>query len=246
MDRKEFRRRFLLRLVGHPATLLPIGGGVTALLAAWAADLSGATVFGGLVAIVVGIGITCTRFATQGAQVAREVEMQAAQRQASATEAALEHLRARLASDRDTRDERLFDELRELVRAFRQDKMWTARTTQVSASEITTGVEQLFTACTKKLEDAFTLLTTVRGLGVEAARASLLAQREQMLTEVEASVRELAGLLTSVYTLGEGKDVTADTARVRGDLHRTLEVARQVDQRLRGSGKPYDEKEFES
>lgn len=231
MDRKTFRQKFALRLAGHPVTILPLLGGATALCLGWAVSAPSA-MFAGVAGIVIAAGALVTRAGFLGKQIAQQLNSELQEQEHLNTEAALDRFRAKLASDNDTRDERLLDQLRELVRAFKRNSTWASRVNPVSVAEISGGVEELFRACVKKLDDAFELLGTARTSPVSAVRRALEQQRKQILDEVEASAEQLAELLTSVYTLGTGSDVRRATTDVQGQLQRSLEVARRVDEQM--------------
>ena len=232
MDRTTFRKKFALRLASHPVTVLPFLGGLTAMGAGWAGILPATAIFAGVVGVVVGIGALVTRAGILGEKIARQLHEELQARDHDATEVALDALRARLASDRDTRDEKMLDQLRELAKIFKRNTEWMSRINPVSAAEITGGVEELVRTCIQKLQDAFRLLETVRDLSTSPVRQALVDQRERMLTEVEASIAELTELLTGVYTLGTGRDASAETTRVRGQLKQSLDIARKVEEQM--------------
>lgn len=232
MDRTTFRKKFALRLASHPVTVLPFLGGLTAIGAGWAGMLPATAIFAGVVGVVVGVGALVTRAGLLGHQIAQKLHEELLARDHDATEAALDALRERLASDKDTRDERMLDQLRELARIFKKNTEWMSRINTVSAAEITSGVEELVRTCIQKLQDAFRLLETVRDLSISPVRQAIVDQRERMLTEVATSIRELTELLTGVYTLGARGDASTETTRVRGQLRQSLDIARRVDAQL--------------
>lgn len=231
MDRREFRRRLALRLAVHPVTLLPTLGGATALLFGWAIGAP-LVVFGGIAGLAVAIGALATRAGILGEQIARGLHEELQEKAHEASEAALDALRERLASDHDTRDERMLDQLREISAAFKRDTGWAARVNPVSAAEISSGVEELVRTCVKKLQDAFTLLQTARDLTNSPVRAAVMQQRELVLEEVAASIAELTEFLTGVYTLGMKGDAGAETVQVRDRLRQSLDVARKVEEAM--------------
>lgn len=231
MDRSQFVKKCWLRLAGHPVTILPTMGGATALLLGWAVGAP-LVVFGGIAGLLVAGGALITRSILVGDTIAEEVHAELRVKEHDATEAVLDALRAKLASDRDTRDERMLDQLRELGRVFKERTDWASRINTVSAAEITGGVEELVQTCVRKLDDAFKLLQTARDLSNSPVREAVLKQREQILEEVAASIAELTELLTGVYTLGTGADVRADTTSVRNRLRKNLEIAKRVEERM--------------
>ena len=235
MDRATFRKKFALRLASHPVTVLPFLGGLTVIGAGWAGMLPATAIFAGIVGVVAGVGALVTRAGLLGGKIARQLHEELQAKDHDATEAALDALRERLASDRDTRDEKMLDQLRELARVFKRDTRdtgWTSRVNPVSAAEITGGVEELVRTCIQKLQDAFRLLETVRDLSISPVRQTLVDQRERMLEEVADSIRELTELLTGVFTLGTGRDVGAETSHIRGRLKQSLDIARRVEEQM--------------
>lgn len=234
MDRNQsqFVRKCWLRLVGHPVAVLPTMGGATALLLGWATSAP-TVIFGGLAGLGVAVAVVVTRGLLVGDKIADEVRAELRVKEHDATEAALDALRKRLAEDKDTRDERMLDQLRELARAFNKRPEWASRINAVSAAEITSSVEELVRTCVQKLDDAFKLRRTADDMSSSPARDVLIAQREKMLREVAESIRELTELLTGVYTLGTGEDVGADTSSVRQQLRKSLDIAKRVEERMK-------------
>ncbi|MDP3767310.1 MAG: hypothetical protein Q8S13_04795, partial [Dehalococcoidia bacterium] len=149
-------------------------------------------------------------------------------------EGALDALRRRLAQDDDPRDEELLDQLRQLTAAFAENTAWRERVNAISAAEIAEGVEDLFQTCVRKLDEAFTLLTTANGLPVTEAQRVLHETRERMLNEVVESVNAIAEHLTSVYTLGTEEHGEGETVQVRQRIQQSLDIARKVEDRLSG------------
>ncbi|MFH1098753.1 MAG: hypothetical protein V1723_02450 [Candidatus Uhrbacteria bacterium] len=235
MDRAEFRKRLALRLAVSPGTVLPFVGGVSALIAAWTFDLSSIVSFGGIVAMLVGIGVLATRVSIHGATIARDLDAELRQQAEWSAEQTLDQLRRRLQADHDPRDEELLDALRDLVGVFRKEAHWVERVNAVSAQEIREKVEELFRMCVRKLEAEFSLSATAQTLRVAEAKNSLLAQRERLIGEVQESVKVLTTLIAGVYQLGTRGNVDEETARIREELQRSLEVARRVEEELEGS-----------
>ncbi|MDO8622021.1 MAG: hypothetical protein Q7R80_02220 [bacterium] len=230
-NRSQFVRKCWLRLAGHPVTILPTMGGATALLLGWAVGAP-AVVFGGIAGLGIAVGALVTRGLLVGGKIAEEVHAELRTKAHDATEAALDELRKKLASDNDTRDERMLDQLREFARMFKKDTGWIERINRVSAAEITSGVEELVRTCVQKLDDAFKIRKTADDMSISPVRDVLKQQREVILAEVATSIQELTELLTGVFTLGTGRDVSADTSRVRGRLKQALTIAKRVDERM--------------
>ncbi len=232
MDRATFRKKFALRLASHPVTVLPFLGGLTVIGAGWAGMLPATAIFAGVVGVVVGVGALVTRAGLLGTQIARQLHEELQAKDHDATEAALDALRREFAQDDDPRDEKMLDQLRELARVFKRDTEWIKRVNAVSAAEITSGVEELVRISIQKLQDAYRILRTVDDLSSSPVRQPFVEQRERLLGEVKTHIRELTDHFTGVFTLGTGRDVGAETTRIRNRLQESLDVARKVEEAM--------------
>ena len=57
----NIKKKVYLDVFASPGTLLPVAGGITAMLAAWATNGNPALLFAGIAGVLVGAGVTATR-----------------------------------------------------------------------------------------------------------------------------------------------------------------------------------------
>lgn len=237
MDRQAFRRKFLLRLASSPVTLIPSLGGLTALVAAWTFDLSALVAFGSIAAILIGVGTFLTRWATGTDHVAKAALADLEREVAGERERALDALEHRLVRETtETRDEDLLRDLRELQGAFRESRGWWEGTNPHTLLQILGSVEELFTSCVRLLERSLELASRAAKLRTRATKLELAKRRTEMLNEVERSVKKLGEILAGVESLAtKSRDDGADQVRrLREELDQHLEIARRVEERMRG------------
>ncbi|KPJ86118.1 hypothetical protein AMJ57_00520 [Parcubacteria bacterium SG8_24] len=234
LERREFKRKFMIRLLASPLTLIPLLGGATLLIAQWAFGFaSGPLAFVGLTGVLAGIGSCVTRFLTGSERVGREVLDELERETERGRQRALDDLGTRLQGDGDPRTERLLGDLRELTRAFKEDDSWSADVGTLSSFDIISGVDRLFQGCVRALERSVRLAETAGRLNVPEARRSILDKRERLIAEVGKSVERLGGILVQVQALSVEKDSDSSALQeLRDELDRNLEVARKVEEQI--------------
>ena len=108
------KRKILLDIFASPGTVLPIAGGITALLASWAVGGQSALNFAGVVGILGGFGIFASRLILGLEKITRDAYDHVMDKQKRSQEAALEHLQNRLETDEDPRTQVCLRDLRSL------------------------------------------------------------------------------------------------------------------------------------
>lgn len=230
---QRFRQKFLLRLATSPITLVPAVGGLTAMLASWGLDLPGAVAFAGLASVLVAAGTFLTRIVTQDEANAKAALEEVEQEMEREREAALDDLERRLSSDNDPRDESLLRDLRALATALRSRDLWPAAFSTHTTVDIMSGVEQLFALCVSSLERELRLLQIAAKMTTDAARAPILARREQILADIGRSIEQLSRILTHLQGMhSEGSD-SAELQRIQQELDQSLEIAARVEERMK-------------
>jgi hypothetical protein len=231
-SKRRFRRKYLTRLAASPATLGPLVGGISAALAAWGLDLSSLVAFGGIAAALAGIGVFLTRLAVPSEAQAKEAAAEVERELAAARDAELDALYERLAADPDPRDERLLADLRTMVDALKDPDLWPENLTAQSTVDITAGVDELFASCVASLERSLALIRLGRKMTTREAREPIRVEREQILEEVGASLRQLSAILTRIQTLRRPGAAPVELGRIRQELDQSLEVAARVEERM--------------
>ena len=240
----EVKRKIYLDLFAAPTTILPIVGGLTALMGSWAFGGNAPLTFAGVAGVLGGLGIFASRIIfgleklVQGA--AAHVQEQERKKQI----ASLRNLDARLQADNDARTERLLRQLWHLYETIQSD----VRDGKISlaAQDILSSVSQMFTLCITHLERSLELwesATRLRGSG----RRKILNQREALIAEVEESVEFLENKLEQLHVASAARG-QSELSQLREELDETIRVAKRAEERAKtfGDDTPdYDSAEFE-
>ena len=247
LDKKEFRKRVVLRLLTRPLTLVPLLAGATLLMGAWALGLkAGLSLFAGTVSVLVGMGAFFTRLLAGDQGIEKLVLANMNQEAEAQRDADLDDLEQRLAEDGDPRTEQALRDLRVLAAAFEEGKAWSGDINTQSSFDILSGVDQLFRTCVDYLRKTLELWSTARAMETAEVRAPILGQRERLIEDVQASTRHISGILARVQTLGPEADQGAELGHIRAELDASLEVAKKVQERIASWRQPaYDRAEME-
>ncbi len=235
-DRSEFKRRYLLRLLGSPLIVGPAVLGMSVLTVAWAFSMRmSLAAFAALACFLGSAGAFLTRILLGSPKVSRAVIEDMQKEAARAREKRLDDLDRRLLEDGDPRNETLLRDLRALAKSFGETSGPAGAGSGVfrSTLEIAAGVEELFNQSVMSLERTLDLWRAARAMATEEARKPLLEQRERILREVGESVAQLGRILAGIQGLRAGEPGVSELARLRKDLDRRLSVARKVEERMR-------------
>lgn len=234
VDPARYRRKVLLDLAAHPATLLPAVVGLTSLVGWWGQFMAdGSTLaFAGVVGLLVAAGFTATRWLTGRDAIFRRAYDELRQEAAAERAAKLDALDRRLREDNDPRPEALLADLRTMYNGFQENGEWSQKLADRSAVEISSTVEKLFAGCVTFLERTAELWETACKLRTDEARRHLLETRESIIAEIGRSIEQLAKTIDGVMTLTVTGDEADALARLRSDLDANLEVARKVELRM--------------
>ncbi|MBT3223430.1 MAG: hypothetical protein HN348_30530 [Proteobacteria bacterium] len=240
LDRKQIRRRLLLKLFGSPTTLLPVAGGMTAMLfpVFFQADPA-IPLFLGVTGVAVGLAALVLRGLLGRERITEEVLAEHEQETSANQEVMLNALERRLERDRDARTEALLGDLRELVGVLRDDNEWRSKMSSVAASDILDGVDELFGGCVQSLDRTLELHNMAIKINTKSAREGLMVERERIITEVERSVEQLSTFVTKLRTLGTESDGGPNLASIRTGLDTSIAAARATAEEAR-SWSPLD------
>jgi len=233
-DKKEFRRKVLLRLLSSPSTIAPMLAGVTILFGIWAMSPAGAGLwgFGALACILLSAGVALTRLTLHGEEMGKQVidEMHQAAREQRTR--ALDELEHRLVRDGDPRTEQHLRDLRALASGLRASieasSKWSSSVDAYSTLEIVGKVEGLFSLSVESIERTLTLWQTAEQIGSEAARKPLLQEREELIADVGQTIAQLGRILADIQRLSTGHGTVSDLAQIREQLDRSIGTARAV------------------
>lgn len=233
-DAKDMRKRVLLRLLGSPWVVVPFMAGMTALTAAWALGLrAGFALFAGLAGVLAAAGAFVTQLVLRGESVAHKVLEESAREQQDLALRTLDALDRQLSEeDKDPRPEAALRDLRALLRAYAEVESAATAANMATLVEIRSRINQLFDQCVQSLRQTGRLWQTARQLHSTAARQPLLDQREKIIADVQATVRQVSAALVGVQNLDAGEGSTRQLTRLREELDQSLLVAQTVEERV--------------
>ena len=226
------RRKVLLDIFAAPSTLLPIAGGLTALMASWASGGSATLNFAGIAGVLGGIGVLASRLILGLDRLTQDAYDFFVERQRADQETALEQLDDQLVKDRDSRTQNCLRELRHLYSRLKT-KVDSGRITP-GAYDVIEGVDKMFQACVQQLKHSLELWETAKTMR-GPARESILQQRNELVEEVCESVIHLGNTVEQFHLVTTEKN-REDLARLRAELDESLEVAKRVEERKAALG----------
>jgi len=234
MNENQVRKKILLRLIGHPLVIAPSVLGVSACTTIWALSLpTGLGLFAGLAGVLGSAGVYLTRIILDNGKTASAVLAEEEQQEQQAAQAVLDDLDRRLVeADDDARPETALRDMRALVHAFDEFAGQAEAIPSAAIIDVRSRVQQLFEQSIRSLEQTLRLGATAKKLDMAEARKPLLTQRERIIKDVQACVKQLGGTLATLQQLGTGSQSTGELSRLRDELDQSLEIAGRVEARL--------------
>jgi len=234
LDERTLKRKVLLRTLGSPLTILPFMIGITTMTAAWAFGWQGGLAwFAGLAGLLGSGGAFITKLLLSGDQLASRIASELRTEEQQAQQTALDDLDRRLTiSDQDPRPETALRDLRELLKVFKSTTPEETRVNITSIFDIQSMASQLFHQCVRSLEQTDKLWHTAQKLNSTDARTPILQQREELIADVQTSIKHLSDTLVKLQTLSTGDASTAELKRIREELDHSLAIAKRVDARM--------------
>jgi hypothetical protein len=230
------RKRIALRLLGHPSVVWPGVGALGSMLLWGLLGVGGALMaFAGLVLGLVAAGAVSYRFLFKLEDISEEILESIKAEGEAEHNARMQARRARLASDVDLRDEAIFDELRELERAFKEDKSWTENVSPAMVVQVLRRFEDSRESCLQILDRAFDLRATAGRLRGEA-RQELMRANDELLEQVREAIDGLSKIYAGVQKLSikrmTGKSAAeAELKENVDELNQLLDVAETAENR---------------
>jgi hypothetical protein len=93
-------------------------------------------------------------------------------------------------------------------------------------------VQEVFQQGVEAVAQTGKLWQTARQLNTPAARQPLLDQRERIIADVQATVKQLSDTLVGVQSLGSGEGSSRELTRLREELDQSLAMAKTVEERV--------------
>ena len=240
----DVKRKVYLDLFASPETLLPIVGGLTALLASWAMGGNAWLTFGGLAGVLGGVGMFASRVIFGLEKLTNRAYQYVVQQQQTRQVESLQALHKKLQKDQDQRTHRLLQQLWELYKGLQKDIR--AGKISLAAHDVLDSVDRMFHVCVDYLDRSYELWRTAQRLEGNSRR-QLLEQREELVAEVAQATEYLS---TKVQQLNEvtNQRNKSELAQLRAELDESIRVARLAEERtaeLGNTDRGYSVSEFE-
>lgn len=232
----EVKRKIYLDLFAAPVTLLPIAGGLTALLASWALGGQALLTFGGMAGVLTGLGTFATRLIFGLEELVDRAYQYSLQKQQVLKDRELQELQSALEQDQDPRTRALLQQLTRTYRRLEADTR--AGRIKSAAQGAVQSVEQMFRVCVEYLRRSYELWEEAQrrdGPG----RKRLLQQRAELVTEVEGAAEFLESKLEQLQSTNSRKG-RSELDRLRAELDESIRIARQAEERVEAIGRRED------
>jgi hypothetical protein len=232
-DESQLRRQVLLRLAGSVTVLTPGVLGTSVALGFWALDWNpGLVLFSALAGLTGSVGALFTRALLGGPELRAAVKRELEQAERQGHESDLDQLDRWLTqADGDPRPEAALRDLRAFRTSFEHLAGRPAAANSMLAAEVLSQVRLLADRAVASLRQTMDLQRTVSRLNTPAAAAPLLAERERLIAEVQATVQQLGHTLAAMQALGTESN-GSELRRLRTELDDSLLAARRAEARL--------------
>jgi acyl-CoA reductase-like NAD-dependent aldehyde dehydrogenase len=98
--------------------------------------------------------------------------------------------------------------------------------------DVQSRVRQIFDSSVRALEQTLQIGDTAKQLRMAEARKPLLDQRERVIKDIQAAVKQLGGTLAALQRMDTGGATNHELSRLRDELDQSLEIASRVEARL--------------
>ncbi|MCA9187812.1 MAG: hypothetical protein R3E01_21420 [Pirellulaceae bacterium] len=235
------KRKVYLDLFASPSTLLPMVGGLTALLASWAVGGNAVFNFAGVAGILGGAGMFATRLIFGLENLTQRAYDYVLQKQQQQKDSALEELAKRLLTDQDPRTEVCLTQLRHLYDTLAKDIREGKIT--LAAHDVMDGVDRMFHLCVEHLQRSYELYAlSQQQQGI--SRQTTMRQREELIGEVIQSVQYLENVVQQLNSVASRRS-KSELSQLRAELDETISVARRAEERTEAIGRQRDVSEHE-
>ena len=223
----EVKRKVYLDLFASPYNLLPIAGGITALMGSWAVGGDPTWTMVGIGGVLTGIGVTASRLIWGLESLTEKAYGYQIDKKQKDHERRLDELDAKLTRDQDPRTQGCLRELRVLQASLQ--KAGEKGNINTSSYEIMEGVGKVVEQCVRQLEHSHSLWETARRMR-GPARESMMGQRDEIIEDVVSTVVDV-GKMVDNYLLNESQRNKSELSKVRQELDESIQAARRAEQR---------------
>lgn len=223
------KRKVISELFFAPSVVLPIVGGISAALLSWASAGNAYMTGAAAVGILGGVGWMLTRMIFKVEDITDKAMQAELNKRLAEESQALDDLARQLRTDRDHRTQDYLT----LLRSLRQDFEDTANQpgTKFRSAQLREKVGLVFEAAVDQLRQSYRLWELSENLA-GPARDKVLANREQVLTEIDATIDRLQTTVKQFQYMIKA-DNTVDLATMRDELDATMRIAKRTEERMR-------------
>ncbi len=223
------KRKVISELFFAPSVVLPIVGGISAGLLSWASAgstyLTGAAIAG----VLGGVGWMVTRMIFKVEDITEQAMQAQLDKEVADEKERLDELASLLRSDRDHRTQDMLTLLRSLREDF--EKAAHSPGLQFRSARVREQVGQVFSTAVEQLRHSYRLWDLSQKLSGKS-RDKVLADRESVIDEIEATVDRLRESVQQFHQITKNND-GVDLASLRDELDATMRIAKRTEQRMR-------------
>lgn len=232
MDRKSLVTRWIARPLDW-LTLLPFVAGATLGLGLWAFSVQpGLLLFAAAALILASAGVYFSRLTMFGSRYYQQILDEWRRAEQKSAEKKLDELEVALREDGDRRTDELLVDLRAVRDALEKEQSSASSLARMSTLDISSSVDGLFQACVRYLQKSLHLYRMSARVKDKALKAQLRAQREDLIREVQESLRQLGAILARIQAMSVKDDADQDIAALRTELDVRLKVIEKTEQRV--------------
>lgn len=230
-DSGAVRKKAMWRIWFHPATFYPavVGGAVAAIGGALSAPIALAI---GLAGVAWSAGSVVWNWTVRRNQIYAQAAADVMRQEQETHYDYLRQLHARMRHDGDPRTRECVRQLQGLFRRMRSFQLDTGERNAKVWNQVKEQVQLLYSSCLTSLERTLTMSQAAEQMTSSRAKDQLLANREQVVQEVYATVNQLEATLDQIQTAALESRETPELGRMRQELEAGLDVARNVEQRM--------------
>ena len=221
----SLKKRILLELLITPATVVPVLFGGSLLLLC--EILGGYAAFLGMAGLLVGFGAFLSNMLFNLEKITQRVLKQEREQDIKKREKELDALDRRLSKTEGSSDENALRNLRNLYKSFCTDVAGRKLSEHVP-SEMLQLIDDIFSSCVSKLERSYEIYKTSETMTGKLKR-DLQLHRSTLITDVESSVLELAGVINEVRVL-KFKTESTELRQLQRKLSSQLEIAKATEE----------------
>jgi hypothetical protein len=236
MNKKRFRRKYLLGIFLSPLTLFPAAAGFTGFLGFMLFNKTINAVVSLTVGLGFGFGVLAQRLIIGSEKIARKAKKEIEDEERLEKETKLDKLDKDLRKTQGKQDEEALRELRFLVDNFYKSDLWKKNLDAVSANNLLSTMEEIFEQCISSLIETIQLYKLAQEAPSKRISDSILEKRDSMIKGVQESVTRLNATLCAVQELSGLNDQDVRLSKLSEELTSQLDIAKRVKERLENFG----------